>query len=204
MVGWSLIPINYAKREPCTGVLFTIFVAMTELLLIMKNVAWSSKYPLNHFESVKYLVALLSPYLAHLLWHSLCTVALTNGRARQRVFPLYYLSFSNVRTLCPSVSPVLAAAAASECLGVSFDCNDAFVLEPGVFGRVACPRMVHRVPPATLSPKCQCSCLVLGALASHLRGTMQAWRATSTRAFPSSEFIFLPWNLLHFIAKSLK
>ena len=45
MVGWSFIPINYAKREHCTGVLFTIFVPMTELPLIMKNVTWSSKSP---------------------------------------------------------------------------------------------------------------------------------------------------------------
>ncbi len=87
--------MNYAKREPCTGVLFTFFAPMTELLLIMKNVAWSSKYPLNHFESVKYLDAVLSPYLAHLLWYYLCTVALTNWQARQRLFPLCYLSFSN-------------------------------------------------------------------------------------------------------------
>ena len=45
MVGQSLIPINCAKREPCSGALFTIFVLMTELLLIMKNVGWSSKSP---------------------------------------------------------------------------------------------------------------------------------------------------------------
>ncbi len=36
MVGWSLTPINYVKREPCTCVLFTIFVPTTELLRIMK------------------------------------------------------------------------------------------------------------------------------------------------------------------------
>ncbi len=47
------------------------------------------KIPLNHFESVKYLNAVLSPYLAHFLWLTLCSVALTNRRARQRVLPLH-------------------------------------------------------------------------------------------------------------------
>ncbi len=54
------------------------------------------KIPFNHFEPVKHLDAVLSPYLAHFLWHPLCTVALTNLGAQQRVFPLYYLSFSNL------------------------------------------------------------------------------------------------------------
>ncbi len=87
--------INYAKGEPCTGVLFSIFVPTAELLLIMRNVVWSSENPLNPFESVKNLDAVLSPSLAHFLWHTLCTVALTNRRARQRVFPLYYLPLAN-------------------------------------------------------------------------------------------------------------
>ena len=57
------------------------------------------KIPFNHFEPVKHLNAVLSPHLAHLLWHTLCTVALTNRGARQRVFPLDYLSFSNACTV---------------------------------------------------------------------------------------------------------
>ncbi len=65
MVGQSLTPINCAKREPCTGALFTIFVPMTELLLIMKNAAWSSKSPLMMLKQSNILMQFCNP-----TWHT--------------------------------------------------------------------------------------------------------------------------------------
>ncbi len=60
------------------------------------------KIPPLDFEPVKYLDAVLSPYLVHFLWHTSCTVALTNRHAWLRVFPLYYLPFSNVKSGQPT------------------------------------------------------------------------------------------------------